>query len=368
MNKVAIVSCETSKFRKDSKGSIFDDAVQTCGALLKKCILPKSQIDAVLFSSCAGEQYSASIISEMLGITPTISHRIDNLCNSGTDAIVSAFSYIASGMCDSVLVVGAELANSPGNQLLWDVSRGSFNFPVHWAAMYAKYHMRKFGTTEEQLAKVAVKNRLNATRNPKAVFRESITIDDVLYSKPIVDPIKLLDCSMLCSGSAAVLLLSEEKIKEVTDNPVWIKGIGRHTASASFSSVLGDLSCILSAKKAANDAYKMARFSPSCIDVVELHDAFTILEILAYEDLGFADKGKGGKFVDERRMDINPRGGIIGCGHPVGATGVAQTAEIVAQLSNEAMGRQVKQCKNGLILNLAAAGTSATVIILGTEA
>jgi acetyl-CoA C-acetyltransferase len=367
MNKVAIVSCETSKFRKDSRGSVFDDAVQTCSALLKKCVLPKSQIGAVLFSSCAGEQYSSSIISEMLGMTPTISHRIDNLCNSGTDAIVSAFSYIASGICDSALVVGAEQANSPGNQLLWDISRGSFNFPVHWAAMYAKNHMRKFGTTEEQMAKVAVKNRLNATRNPKAIFKDSVTIDDVLYSRRIVDPIKMLDCSMLCSGSAAVLLLSEEKTKQVTDNPVWIKGIGRQTASASFSSVLGDLSSILPAKKAANDAYKMAKISPASIDVVELHDAFSILEIIAYEDLGFTEKGKGGIFVNERRMDINPRGGIIGCGHPVGATGVAQTAEIVAQLSNEAGGRQVKECKNGLILNMAAAGTSATVIILGTD-
>jgi acetyl-CoA C-acetyltransferase len=367
MNKVAIVSYETSKFRKDSRDSIFDNAIQTCGPLLKKCDLPKSQIEAVLFSSCAREQYSSSILSEMLGITPTVSHRIDNLCNSGTDAIVSAFSYIASGICDSALVVGAEQADSPGNQLLWDISRGSFNLPVHWAAMYAKSHMRKFGTTEEQMAKVAVKNRLNATRNPKAIFKESITLDEVLYSKPIVDPIKVLDCSLLCSGSAAVLLLSEEKVKEVTDNPVWIKGIGRQTASASFGSVLGDLSSIPPAKKAANDAYKMAKISANRIDVVELHDAFTILEIIAYEDLGFADKGKGGAFVNECRRDINPRGGILGCGHPVGATGVAQTAEIVAQLSNEARGRQVKECKNGLILNLAAAGTSATVIILGTD-
>ena len=368
MDKVAIISYETSKFRKDSRNSIFDDATQTCSELLKKSDLPKSQIDAVLFSSCAQEQYSSSVLAQMLGISPTISHRIDNLCNSGTDAIVSAYSYIASGICDSALVVGAEQADSPGKQLLWDISRGSFNLPVHWAAMYAKNHMRKFGTTAEQMAKVAVKNRLNARRNPKALFKQLITLDDVLRSKPIVDPIKKLDCSLPCSGSAAVLLLSEEKIKEVTDNPVWIKGIGRQTASASFSSIVGDLSSIYPAKKAANDAYKMAKISPKFVDVVELHDAFTILEIIEYEDLGFADKGKGGIFVNECRNDINPRGGILGCGHPVGATGIAQTAEIVAQLSNEARGRQVKECKNGLILNLAAAGTSATVIILGIDA
>lgn len=322
------------------------------------------KIDAVLFSSCATDQYSSAIISEMLGIRPKVSHRIDNLCNSGTNAVASAFSLIASGLCDTALVIGAEKAESPGNKLLWDITRGSFMFPVHWAAMFAKAHMRRYGTTEEQMAKVSVKNHKNAARNPKALFRKQVSLNEVMDSKKIADPIKLLDCSAPCDGASALLLVSEEKAKRF-DNPVWIKGIGQQTNSASFAKATSDLTTIEAAKLAAREAYEMSQSRPSHIDIAELHDAFTILEILAYEDLGFAKKGEGGKFVDQQEITINPRGGIIGCGHPVGTTGVAQVAEIASQLAGKTGSRQVKGCKTGLVHNLAAAGSSATVIIMG---
>jgi acetyl-CoA C-acetyltransferase len=301
----------------------------------------------------------------LLGIKPKISHRIDNLCNSGANAVVSAYSYIASGLCDSALVVGAEKAISPGNKLVWDITRGQFTLPVHWAAIFAKAHMRKYGTTEEQMGMVSVRNHMNARKNPTALFKEVITLRDVMQSRKIVDPIKLLDCSSPCDGSSAVLLLSENKAKELTDNPVWIKGIGQQTTSASFSKTTYDLSTIGAARVAARNAFNMSKISPRNIDVAELHDAFTILEILAYEDLYFVEKGNGGKFVNQKEIAINPRGGILGCGHPVGTTGVAQIAEITAQLSGNAGRRQVKGCRTGLTHNLAAAGTSATVIIMG---
>jgi acetyl-CoA C-acetyltransferase len=149
------------------------------------------------------------------------------------------------------------------------------------------------------------------------------------------------------------------------DNPVWIKGIGQQTNSASFANAMGDLTTIEAAKRAARGAFEMSQIKPTHIDVAELHDAFTILEILAYEDLGFAKKGEGGRFVGQQEMSINPRGGIIGCGHPVGTTGVAQVAEVVSHLAGKAGKRQVKGCKTGLVHNLAAAGSSATVIIMG---
>jgi acetyl-CoA C-acetyltransferase len=176
----------------------------------------------------------------------------------------------------------------------------------------------------------------------------------------------LLDCSAPCDGASAVLLVSEEKAKKL-DNPVWIKGIGQQTNSASFAKTANDLGAIESARLAAREAYKMSQVRPSEIGVAELHDAFTILEILAYEDLGFAKKGEGGKFVSrpQEEVAINPRGGILGCGHPVGTTGVAQVAEIAAQLAGKAGKRQVRDCKAGLVHNLAAAGSSATVIVLG---
>jgi acetyl-CoA C-acetyltransferase len=370
VRKVAICSYATSKFTKNSNLSVFELACLPCIDIIRETKILKTEIDAVLFSSCSTEQYGSNIICEMLGISPRISHRIESLCNSGTNSIVSAYAYISSGLCDSALIVGAEKAKSPGSVLSWDVSRGLFTFPAFWAAIFAKSHMRKYGTTEEQMATVSVKNRTNALRNPNALFNneeEVITLRDVMHSRRIVDPIKLLDCSCPCDGSSAILLLSEDKAKGVAmDNPIWIKGIGQQVTGASFNEASSDLTTIKASKIAAREAYAMSKTSPGHIDVVELHDAFTILQILALEDLGFVQKGMGGEFTyGNEIVAVNPRGGILGCGHPIGTTGLSQLAEMAAQLSEKAGQRQVKGCKTGLVHNLAAAGTSATVIILG---
>jgi acetyl-CoA C-acetyltransferase len=363
VRRVAISAAATSKFTKAIERSIFDVACEPCIEILKS--YGSKDVDAVLFSTCATEQYGSTIISERLGVKPKMSQRVDNLCNSGTNAIATAYSLIASGLCESALVVGAEKAHGEGNRLVWDVTRGSFNFPVHWASMFARSHMRCFGTTEEQMAQVSVKNHKNAAKNKNALFfQKPVTIKDVMESKMIAEPVKLLDCSAPCDGASAVLLLSEQRAKKAENDPVWIKGIGQKTSGASFAS-MDDLTALETAKRAARDAYEMANVKPSQVDVAELHDAFTILEIMAYEDLGFAQKGKGGKFVEQQDIAINPRGGILGCGHPVGATGVAQVAEITLQLSGKAGKRQVKGCRTGLVHNLAAAGSSATVMVLG---
>lgn len=331
--------------------------------MFKSSALSPRDIGAVLFSSCTTEQYSSTIVSEMLGITPRVSQRIDNLCNSGTNAIVTAYSLIASEVCDTALVVGAEKADSTGNRLSWDVTRGAFMFPVHWAAIFAKAHMRKYGTTEEQLAMIAVKNRKNASNNPNALFRTPVTLEEVMSSRKIAEPLKLLDCSAACDGASAVVLASEQKAHELTDNPIWIMGLGQHTNSASFANSTSDLTTVESASLAAKEAYRMAQVRASEIDVAEVHDAFTIMELLALEDLGF--RAKGAKSTDNA-VAINPRGGILGSGHPVGATGVAQAAEVAAQLAGTAGATQVKDCRYGLVHNLAAAGSSATVMIMGT--
>ena len=366
MHNVAVSAWATSTFTKGSKMSLFELACEPSVQLIRESGISAKEIDAVLFSSCATDQYSSAIISEMLGIYPRISYRVDNLCNSGTNAVASAFAIIASGLCNTVLVVGAEKADSPGNKLVWDVSRGSFMFPVHWAAIFAKAHMRKYGTTEEQMAMVSVKNHKNAAKNDHALFRKEVTLQEVMNSKKIASPIKLLDCSASCEGASAILLVSEEKARSL-DNPVFIKGIGQQTTSASFAKATPDLTTIEAARRAAHTAFEMSHTKLSQIDVAELHDAFTILEILAYEDLGFAKKGEGGKFVDQEQIAISPRGGLIGCGHPVGTTGVAQVAEIASQLAGKAGNRQVKNCKTGLVHNLAAAGSSASIIVMGVE-
>jgi acetyl-CoA C-acetyltransferase len=364
MNRVAIIGYSTSRFRKIIDESIFELACAPCMDIIRSTNFPSSKIDGVLFSSCSGEQYCAAIVSEMLGLSPKVTSKIDNLCNSGTVAIASAYSYIAAGLCNSILVVGAEMRNSPGSKLIWDVSRGFFSAPIYWASMFAKRHMREHGTTEEDLASVAVKNRSSSVNNPNALFNTPITLDEVLNSKKVVEPIKLLDCGALSSGSAGVLLVSEDLARQHSDHPVWIAGIGQQTNCASFAHNIEEIFDKGASRLAASNAYKMAKLGPKDIEVAEIHDAFTIMEIMAYEDLGFASRGEGTSFIGNSEVAINPRGGIIGSGHSIGATGVAQVCEIVCQLRQEAGRRQIEQCKVGLVHNLAAAGTSAAVIIL----
>jgi acetyl-CoA C-acetyltransferase len=370
MNKVALAGYGLTKFRKDND-LLYTLACESAADLFNRCRnISQDDIQAVLVSTCDNEQYTSSIISEMLGIKPRISHRIENMCNSGGNGIISAYSFIAAGLCDAALVIGVEKFDSPAARLEWDISRGRFKHPAHWAAMFARAHMDEYGTTEEDMAMVSVKNHENALLNPAAYFRSRVSVEDVLCSKPIVKPLKLYDCSAPCDGAASILLVSEERAREFTDQPVWISGIGQRTISASFSKS-DELTRMESTVLASRDAYAMAGLEPSMIDVAEIHDAFSICEILACEDLGFVKKGHGGVFVREAqsgidgKVAVNTRGGLIGCGHPIGATGVAQAVEIAAQLRMEAGKRQVRNCSNGLTHNLSAAATSSTILIMG---
>lgn len=370
MKKVAVAGYGLTKFRK-GRDPLYAIACQAATDLFHRCgNLSQVDVQAVLVSTCDNEHYTSSIMSEMLGLKPKISHRIENMCNSGGNSIISAYSFIASGLCDVALVVGVEKADSPAASLEWDMTRGQFKHPAHWAALFAKAHMNTYGTTEEEMAMVSVKNHDNALLNPAAYFHNKITVDDVLVSKPVVKPVKLYDCSAPCDGAASLLLVSEERAHEFTDVPVWITGIGQRTVSASLSKV-NELTKMESTVLAAKDAYTMAKIEPDMVDVAEVHDAFTICEILAYEDLGFVRKGEGGKFARESqsgidgKVAVNSRGGLIGSGHPIGATGVAQAVEIVTQLRNEAGKRQVLDCRTGLVHNLSAAATSTTIVTMG---
>jgi acetyl-CoA C-acetyltransferase len=365
LSEIAIVSSKSGKFRKDPLRSLLEIACEPCLSIFKESPHFRDDINCVLFSTTSNVQYGSTILCEYLGIRSTVSQTIENLCNSGTNAIISGYSFIKAGLCDTVLVVGADRRDTDGKRLKWDITRGQFPFPVHWAALFAKAHMRKYHTTEEQMAMVAVKNRENAAENPNAFFKAKITIDDVLESKRIVEPIKMLDCSYVCEGASAVLMTNKENVKKFTDNPVWIKGIGIHAEAASFARTGQDLCSINSAKIAARKAYQMANVMPKEINIVELHDAFTIMEIMTYEDLSLARKGEGGKFVFQDEISVNPRGGLLGSGHPIGATGVAQVAEVAEQLSGMAGNRQIKNCGDvGVVHNLAAAGSSAAVLVL----
>lgn len=367
MRKVGIAASGLAEFSKSDSSieslmtssikSIFDETSN----------LSQSDIDAVLTSTNSNDKYLSNIISELSGISPRISHSVESLCNSGTNGIVSAYSYIASGLADVALIVGAEKSDSPGLVLEWDVSRGQYTHPIYWASMFASAHMRKFGTTMEDIAYVGAKNHQNATNNPFAYFKKTFSIDEIMQSKSLTDNLRLLDCSMPCDGSATILLASEDVIRKFTDAPVWITGIGQKSISAGFTKN-EDLTCMKSNIQSSKQAYDMARKTPLDIDVAELHDAFSICEIIELEDLGFVKRGLGGSYVrnlyESNTQKINPRGGLIGCGHPLGATGVAQTIEIFQQLQGTAKKRQVDGAKTGLVHNMSAAATSSTVLIL----
>ncbi len=381
MRKVSIFGGKTSEFRKDTEISVSHIALDPTVTLLKETGFPRSLIDAVIVSSCSSDQYLSSIISEMLGIKPKISHRIDNLCNSGTNAIISGYSYIASGLCDSALIIGVEKSNTLGKMLGSDLSRGQFTLPLYWGSIYKKIHMQKYGTREEQICTIPVNNYLKAKKNKSAFNKnKSITLEQVLNSRILVEPLKLLECCSICEGSSCILLVAEEKIpffkSKIISNkknsgeviPVLIKGIGQQTNSASFSNAIKDIFEQGPAKIAARQAYKMAKLNAKDMDIAEIHDAFSILEIMGYEDLEFVKKGEGGKFVNQNSIEVNTRGGIIGCGHPIGVTGIAQTVQVFEQLigKNNHKLQQSKKSNStrGIVHNLAAAGTSATILIL----
>jgi acetyl-CoA C-acetyltransferase len=366
LRRVAIGGVGLTKFNKEdvsieslmlsSIKSLFDDSSN----------LTQKDIDVVITSTNDNSKYLSNIMSELAGISPKISHSVESLCNSGANSVISAFSYIASGLADVALVVGAEKFDNPGLVLEWDMSRGQYKHPVYWSSMFTRSHMRKYGTTMEDLAIVSAKNHRNALENPHAYFDKEYSVEDVMQSKNITQDVRVLDCSFPCNGSAAVLLASEKSIKKFTDCPVWLTGLGQKTISAGFTKN-EDLTSMKSTKYAASAAYAMSKKEPEDIDVAEIHDAFSICEIIEVEDLGFTEKGMGNKFVktmyDTQDKKINPRGGLIGSGHPLGATGIAQVVEISKQLQNKAGKRQVNEAKVGLVQNMSAAATSSTVII-----
>jgi acetyl-CoA C-acetyltransferase len=236
------------------------------------------------------------------------------------------------------------------------------------AALLARLYMRHYGLTREQLALVAVKNHRNALANPYAHLRKAITVKDVLSSRVVAEPLRLFDCSPISDGSAALLLTPLEKAREFTDQPIIIKGVGQATDRVMMTERAEPLT-LWAVKEAARRALKRAGLSIDDIDVVELHDAFTILEIVESEDLGLFEKGRSGKAVKEGSTEIygekpiNPSGGLKARGHPLGATGVAQAVEITWQLRGEAEGRQVREAERGLSCNVSGFASNAIVII-----
>jgi len=340
---------------------------------------PQKDVQA-LFVGMMSESYEhqahvAPLLLDWVGLLPKPAFRTEGACASSSVALRSALFSIASGIYDIVLVGGVEKMTHVSTTGVTEILAMASDFPFEqWHGisfpgifgMMAVDHMHRYGTTEEQLAKVAVKNHEHGVLNAKAHFQKRITVSDVLSSQPVAWPLKLYDCCPRSDGASCIILTSPKIAKKFTDTPVNIIGSGHAQDTLSLAE-RENFSTMQVTKLASHQAYAMAKVTPQDIDVAEVHDCFTIAEIMAYEDLGFCKPGEGGKLIDEgqthigARIPINTSGGLKAKGHPVGATGVAQACEIFLQLTNQAGKRQVSDAKIGLTQNVGGAASTGLV-------
>jgi acetyl-CoA C-acetyltransferase len=384
MRNVAVVGTYQTKF-----GELWDKSLRSLtteaglGAM-KDAKIDKSTIQAVYVGNMSagrfiGQEHLGALVADNLGLRVPAT-RCEAACASGSVAFRDAYFAIASGSIDIALIVGAEKMTdvhgagalttlaAAGDQE-WEASIG-LTFAGLYALM-ARKHMHDFHTTREQMAQVAVTNHKNGLKNKLAQFQMAITIEDVLNSTMIADPLRLLDCSPITDGAAAVVIASENIASKLDVEPVYVLGTGQGSDTVALHD-RQSYTELLATKAAAKQAYQSARLGPENMDAIEVHDCFTINEIISLEDLGFIEKGKGGKFVEDGNTDIdgaiptNTCGGLKVCGHPVGATGVRQIAEIVQLLQGRCF-NPISGAKIGLNLNIGGSGATAVVNIFGKE-
>ncbi len=377
--KVCVIGASTTKFGELWGSSPRALANEAMDAALMDAQINKNRVEALfvgnmLSGMLGGQAHLGAFFAEELAM-PVPAFRIEGACASGGLAMHSAVNSLLSGMYETVAVLGIEKMTDHKPEDVATVLMGAgseeerssgVTFPGLYAIL-ALSHMKEFGTTVEDLAAVAVKNHFHSTFNPKAQFHSAITIETVLKSACIADPLKLLDCSPISDGASAVILTTKSKSKKSIEM----------LASAVASDTLGlaqrqSLTELKATKIAAARAFKLAGLGPKDIDVAEVHDCFTIAEILAAEDIGFYNKGAAARAIrageatlgSSKKLVINSSGGLKGCGHPVGATGVKQIVELVDQLKGRADKRQVKGAKIGLAHNVGGSGATAVVHIL----
>jgi acetyl-CoA C-acetyltransferase len=329
----------------------------------------------------SGQEHIGALVADYSGLAGIPAVRVEGACASGSLALREAYLAIKSGEMDIVVAGGVEKmtdvsTSSAAVTLMgagdqeWEAFNGA-TFPSLFAMM-ARRHMLEHGTTIEQISQVAVKSHHNASLNPHAQFPFEVTLEDVMESSMVADPLRLLHCSPLSDGAAAVILASEEKAKKLVKEPIWILS----SACATDTLALHDrksLSRLDSTIIAAKQAYKRADVAAEDMNFAEVHDCFSIAEILAVEGLGFCDIGEGGKLTEdgetalEGKIPVNTSGGLKGKGHPVGATGIAQAIEATLQLRGKAGQRQIKDAEMGLSHNVGGSGATSVVHIYGRD-
>jgi len=327
----------------------------------------------------AGQEHLASLCSDYLGLGPIPVTRVESACASGGLAVKSAVLDVLSGEHDIVLAGGVEkMTDVSGDQATFALATAAdqeyevyqgVTFPGLYAMM-ARAHMHRYGTTREQIAAVAVKNHLNGSLNPLAQFPQKVTKEEVMTSVMIADPLRILDCSPITDGAAAVIVCSLETAKRICKKPIVnVIGFGHATDTIALHS-RSDLTTLNAVKLAGEKAMKMAGKTHDQIDLLEVHDCFTIAEIIVTEALGFFKPGQGGPAAEsgatarDGKIPVNVSGGLKSKGHPVGATGVAQIVELTKQLRGEAGKRQLKKARVGMAQNMGGSGGSSVVHIL----
>lgn len=327
--------------------------------------------------------HPSPVACEVLGVKPRLFQNTDCQCQSGAVNMRIIWSAIVAGLIDVGMAVGWERILIPNHGERYinaalatdhDWEQGFGMTPPALFALPALSHMEKYGTTEEQYAKIAVKNHTHSTKNPNAHFQKGLTLEQAMGARTVATPLKLFDCCVNTDGAGAVILCSEEKAYEYSDNPVWILGWGQGFTNWTIANNPKDLTDWEGVRLSGELAYKMAGITAKDVEIAELHDCFTASELIEYEELGFCPKGEGGAWVDAGGNDYGgdvvtqSRGGLLACGHPFGATSIAQAHEIYLQLRGEAGERQVSPRPNiGLGQTMSGVGTQSMVTIFGSD-
>ena len=383
MRPVAIIGIGKTAFGAFPDRDLRSLAVEAGEKCLADAHVSPSQVEAYYLGNFAGpsfvgQNHLAPYIAGAMGITGVPATRFEAACASSGSAFYHAVSSVAAGLNDIVLVAGVEKMTSQTTPKVTEILAGAGDtcgevrgatFPALFA-MIARRHMYQYGTTREQLAAVAVKNHENGAKNPLAHMRKVITMEQALKGKPISEPLTVFDCSLISDGAAAVLIAPLERAAEFTDKPVTVLGVAQTSDYVALDQK-DDITTFRAVSAAAQKAYKMAGVTAQDIQFAEVHDCFTIAEIIATEDLGFVKKGEGGPYALAGctrltgPLPINTSGGLKSKGHPVGATGVGQLCDLVLQLRGEAGERQLAKHSLGLAQNLGGSGATAVVTILG---
>ena len=387
MGRVAIIGVGQSAFVRGYPGSIRELAFEGFKECMADAQISVKDIDASII--CSAPEYDkqrspAGVFAEYLGLTPQPTFYVESLCSSSSTGVKLAYSLIRSGLHDVVTVIGfqkmSEISSAEsqermgrGADIQWESPFGTM-MPAYYA-MYARAHMEKYGTTLEDLALIRVKASTYGQINEKAVYRKPVALEmfsdpQSPMSGPVASPLRVGDCCANADGSSCIILASEDKAKALSKKPVWIMGVG--AASSPVNMAGRDLFTGLAVgEEAGKQAFEMAGVTPKQIDVAEVHDCFTIAEMMAYENLGFAKPGEGKDLIKSKEtykegsIPVNVDGGLLSKGHPIGATGGSQIRTIVLQLRGEAGEMQVKDPEIGLVHNIGGVGLYGNVTILG---